>query len=211
VQNEKSVAEHVAEFSQLYNTIGLIDDQEKVVKLWSSLRVDIRQEMYRKDLDPEVSSWDEVVRMAERAEVLLNLHSEDGDSTSCSEDDERRHDKSKFRKNRLKLASGGRVDARQESAVMRASSAKLKTTSGDAPAEKKRSLSRRDEMLAKGLCFNCEEQGHLARNCPKLTTMTSKEKGKPPGFAANGVDFLYDESALLETTEVLETLVDDHE
>jgi hypothetical protein len=149
--------------------------------------------------------------MAERAEVLLNLDSEDGDSTSSSENDERRHGKSKFRKNRLKLASGGRVDTRQESAVMRASSAELKTTSSDVPAEKKRSLSRRDEMLAKGLCFNCEEQGHLARNCPKLTTMTSKEKGKPPGLAAHGVDFLYDDSALLETTEVLEMLVNDHE
>jgi uracil DNA glycosylase len=39
------------------------------------------------------------------------------------------------------------------------------------------SLGRGNEMLAKGLCFNCEEQGHLTRNCPKLTTMTSKEKG----------------------------------
>jgi hypothetical protein len=63
-------------------------------------------------------------------------------------------------------------------------------------------------MLAKGLCFNCEEHGHLARNCPKLTTMTSKRKDKPPGFGIHTVHFEaspeYD--ALAESTEVLDTL-----
>jgi hypothetical protein len=59
VQSKKTVAAHVAEFSQIYNTIGLIEGQEKVVRLWNSLRADIRQEMYRKDLDPEISTWDE--------------------------------------------------------------------------------------------------------------------------------------------------------
>jgi hypothetical protein len=40
-QNEKSVTAHVAEFSQIYNTIGLGNDQEKVVKIWNSFRSDI--------------------------------------------------------------------------------------------------------------------------------------------------------------------------
>ncbi|KAJ7236597.1 hypothetical protein B0H12DRAFT_962040, partial [Mycena haematopus] len=46
---------------------------------------------------------------------------------------------------------------------------------------------RRNELLAKGLCFTCEEPGHLARNCPKTTTVTSKKKGRPPGLPSNGV------------------------
>ncbi|KAJ6532377.1 hypothetical protein B0H19DRAFT_941462, partial [Mycena capillaripes] len=59
-QNDKRVAAHVALFLQIFNTIGLADDQEKVVKLWHSFRTDIQQEMYRKELDPEISTWDEV-------------------------------------------------------------------------------------------------------------------------------------------------------
>ncbi|KAJ7263690.1 hypothetical protein B0H12DRAFT_961723, partial [Mycena haematopus] len=51
---------------------------------------------------------------------------------------------------------------------------------------------RRNELLAKGLCFTCEEPGHLARNCPKTMTVTSKNKGKPPGIRSNSVTIPYD-------------------
>jgi hypothetical protein len=89
VQNKKTVAAHVAEFSQIYNTIHLIEGQEKVVKLWNSLRTDIRQEMYCKDLDPEISTWDEVIRAVERAEIVQNLESES--STSSADQDSPRN------------------------------------------------------------------------------------------------------------------------
>ncbi|KAJ7083433.1 hypothetical protein C8R44DRAFT_652063, partial [Mycena epipterygia] len=42
-------------------------------------------------------------------------------------------------------------------------------------------------MLAKGLCFNCNEPGHLARNCPKTNNVSSKIKGKPPGMSTYSV------------------------
>ncbi|KAJ7701564.1 hypothetical protein B0H17DRAFT_924280, partial [Mycena rosella] len=44
-------------------------------------------------------------------------------------------------------------------------------------------------MLAKGLCFNCGEPGHLSRNCPKNQSVPSNRKGKPPGFATHAVHF----------------------
>jgi hypothetical protein len=70
--------------------------------------------------------------------------------------------------------------------------------------EKKRSAKCRNEMLAQGLCFTCEEQG--ARNCPKTMNAKSNQKGKPPGFGAHGVHLSAVESALYDTTEVLDTL-----
>ncbi|KAJ7690538.1 hypothetical protein B0H17DRAFT_904559, partial [Mycena rosella] len=63
--------------------------------------------------------------------------------------------------------------------------------------------------LAKGLCFNCGEGGHLARNCPKNHNVPSKKKGKPPGFATHSVRFespAASRDALYESTEVLETM-----
>ncbi|KAJ6545721.1 hypothetical protein B0H19DRAFT_894430, partial [Mycena capillaripes] len=69
------------------------------------------------------------------------------------------------------------------------------------------STQKRNEMLAKGLCFNCNEPGHLARNCPKNQTVPSKKKGKPPGMAAHAVHIPTASSsrdALRESTQVLE-------
>ncbi|KAJ6524991.1 hypothetical protein B0H19DRAFT_900981, partial [Mycena capillaripes] len=47
------------------------------------------------------------------------------------------------------------------------------------------SAERRNELLAKGLCFTCEEPGHLSRNCPKTSAVISKKKGRPPGISSN--------------------------
>jgi hypothetical protein len=96
--------------------------------------------------------------------------------------------------------------------IIRASAADIPTKSAKELAEKKMSPQRRNELLAKGLCFICEEAGHLARNCPKTSTVTSKQKGKPPGFGTHAVrlptasDSSRGGSALYESTEVLETL-----
>ena len=72
------------------------------------------------------------------------------------------------------------------------------------------SVQKRNEMLAKGLCFNCSEPGHLSRNCPKTNNVPSKKKGKPPGFSAHAAHIPNESSssrdALYESTQVLETL-----
>ncbi|KAJ7206189.1 hypothetical protein B0H12DRAFT_1243344 [Mycena haematopus] len=198
IQNKKTVAALVAEFSQIYNTIGLAEGQEKVVKLWNSLCADIRQEMYRKDLDPEISTWDEVVRAAERGEIVRNLDSGSDSSESSVAD-------SKTRKNASKQhtsdRAGGRIALKNQMQVSFA-----EVPSSESGKEKKRSAKRRNEMLAQGLCFTCEELGHLARNCPTTTNVKSDQRGKPPGFGTHSAQLSSAESALLESTEVLDTL-----
>ncbi|KAJ7198013.1 hypothetical protein GGX14DRAFT_667348 [Mycena pura] len=61
---------------------------EKVVKLWNSLCTNIQQEMFRKDLDPEISGWDEVIKYAQIAEQLLTMGKNDDESASNSEQTE---------------------------------------------------------------------------------------------------------------------------
>ncbi|KAJ7067755.1 hypothetical protein B0H15DRAFT_958148 [Mycena belliarum] len=200
-QGRTPVTAHVAEFSQIYNTIGLDEGQEKVVKLWNSLRTDIRQEMYRKDLDPEISTWDEVVRAAEHAEIVRNLESESEPSSEKDTIPSKSDHKHGSRPTTDR--AGGRTDSKHRGVAMHTSSADLATSE---LKEKRRSAKRRNEMLAQGRCFTCEEPGHLARNCPTTTNVKSDVKGRPPGFGLHSVQLNAAESALFESTEVLDTL-----
>ncbi|KAF7322695.1 hypothetical protein HMN09_00048300 [Mycena chlorophos] len=72
-QDERTVAATIALFSETWNTIGIEDSQEKIVKLWNTFNEDIQMEMYRDKLNPETSSWDDIVHGAMHAEVITNL------------------------------------------------------------------------------------------------------------------------------------------
>jgi hypothetical protein len=165
-QNEKSVSAHVAEFMAIYSTIGLPqNDQERVIKLWSSLRGEIQQEMLRKDLEPEVSTWDEVVRGAECAEVLFKLNlkgkkSVDGhnNSGSSKEDSNQRRDQSNrggFRGRGRGRGRDGKNGNSSRNDVLHTSAVEVPNKS---PKEKKLSPQKRNELLAKGLCFTCVQR-----------------------------------------------------
>jgi hypothetical protein len=206
VQNDKSVTEHISEWEQIYNMIGLEDNQEKVVMLWRSLRADIRQEMYRDKLDPEVSSWDEVTAAAEHAEIILNLNHSDNDQDS----EPNNGGESGHSDDADNPGNGGRESRNASSTVVQISSGKRAENKSAGTSNSARGMSekKRNPYLAAGLCFKCGVKGHLARNCPELTVVVSKQKGKPPGFAAHGVEFVEPSTpdALYESTEVLDTL-----
>ncbi|KAF8814449.1 hypothetical protein BYT27DRAFT_7064892, partial [Phlegmacium glaucopus] len=68
-QNEKSVVEYVHELQELFNMIGDIPEQDKVIKFWNSARPVIQKGLWRDNLNPEISSWDEVVSQAEVIEI----------------------------------------------------------------------------------------------------------------------------------------------
>ncbi|KAJ6594825.1 hypothetical protein B0H19DRAFT_1284575, partial [Mycena capillaripes] len=106
-QNDKTVAAHVAEWSQIYNTIGLPDDQEKVVKLFNSFNFDVQTELYRKLLDPEVSTWDQVVKGASEAEVLLKIEEKNRRAMTNEEDNDANDGERPTRE------SGGRAETLQ--------------------------------------------------------------------------------------------------
>jgi hypothetical protein len=70
-QNKKTVTAHIAELDEIWQMVGPPDEQEKVVRLWRSLKREIQSEMYRMKLNPEKSSWKKVVAGAERAEIVV--------------------------------------------------------------------------------------------------------------------------------------------
>ena len=68
-QDEKRVPEYVYELEELFNTIGMINDHEKVVKLWDGLNTSIQRALWHDRYNPEISLWDEVHTGAEMIKI----------------------------------------------------------------------------------------------------------------------------------------------
>jgi len=72
-QNDKKVSAYVHELKELYNMIGTIDKCEKVIKLWYGLRASIQQGLWQDLLNPEISSWEDVLNHASILEIAHNV------------------------------------------------------------------------------------------------------------------------------------------
>jgi hypothetical protein len=219
-QGQKSVAAHVAEWSHIWNLIGLEDTEEKIVKLFNSFSYAVQTEVYRKDIDPEANTWEEVVKAAEQAEVLIKLANRNQESKGASSkrggssqkrDESQPQNKRGGFRGRGRGRGGRQYSPRSQEEVLRTSSAALVERPGKSGKTGELSAERKAEMIAKGLCFNCGEAEHMARNCPKKRIVPSKKKGKPPGLQANAVQMSIpsgssSRDALHESTQgVLET------
>ena len=72
-QNDKSIAEYTHELQDLFNMIGDIPEQDRVLKFWNSARPSIQKELWKNKLNPELSSWRKVVAQAEIIEIAENV------------------------------------------------------------------------------------------------------------------------------------------
>ncbi|KAF9470430.1 hypothetical protein BDN70DRAFT_821386, partial [Pholiota conissans] len=59
-QNDKSVSAYVHELEELFNLIGITNERDKVIKLWTGLDITIQQALWQDHYNPEISSWDAV-------------------------------------------------------------------------------------------------------------------------------------------------------
>ena len=69
----QTVSEFVYELQGLFNMVGAMPPEMKVVKLWYSLRTGIQRKMWQDGLHPDTSTWDEVVAKAEVIEIADNV------------------------------------------------------------------------------------------------------------------------------------------
>ncbi|KAF4568138.1 hypothetical protein EYR36_010147, partial [Pleurotus pulmonarius] len=75
-QDALTVKEYVTELTELIDLVGNISPQERVVKLFKGLGMDLQIAIRRRGLSPEVSSWEDVLEEALREEsVQAALHS----------------------------------------------------------------------------------------------------------------------------------------
>jgi hypothetical protein len=72
-QNELTVSEYTHQLHELFNMIGDIPDRDKVLKFWNGTRPVIQKGLWRDNLNPEISTWDQVVSQAEIIEISENV------------------------------------------------------------------------------------------------------------------------------------------
>ena len=65
----QSVSEFVFELQELFSMVGTMPQEMKVIKLWYSLSPRIQKALWRDNLHPDSSTWDEVVSKAEIIEI----------------------------------------------------------------------------------------------------------------------------------------------
>lgn len=73
-QKDKSVTEYVHELMELFNMIGSISERDRVNRFWATCNPVIRQGLWRDSLNPNFSSWEEVIHRAQIIEISENTH-----------------------------------------------------------------------------------------------------------------------------------------
>lgn len=71
--DNKTITEYAYELQELFNIFRAIADHEKVIKFWYGVQPIIQKGLWRDNLNPDVSTWEEVVSRAEVIEIAENI------------------------------------------------------------------------------------------------------------------------------------------
>ena len=69
----KTITEYTYELLELFSMIGAISECDKVIKFWYGVRSIIQKELWKDNLNLDISTWEEVVTRAEVIEIAENI------------------------------------------------------------------------------------------------------------------------------------------
>ena len=69
----KTIIEYTYELLELFNMIGDISERDKVIKFWYGVKPIIQKGLWKDNLNPDVSTWEDVVARAEVIEIAENV------------------------------------------------------------------------------------------------------------------------------------------
>ncbi|KAG1790266.1 uncharacterized protein HD556DRAFT_1242511, partial [Suillus plorans] len=188
-QGDQRVRDYLSELNELWMMIGNVPEREKVVKFWFGLSASIQNELYKMQLNPEVSSLSEVQRIAEIIELAESAVSngrgrEEGPKAPKKQGkDPKGHGQPKGEAPRGSDKGNHGQRDKQSSGSSRRDRVHRPAQSkrSERPKDEKMSREEHDRLVSEGRCFICKEAGHMSRQCPKRITVPSTHKDKPPG------------------------------
>ncbi|KAF4600395.1 hypothetical protein EYR38_005020 [Pleurotus pulmonarius] len=226
-QRDLSVRDYSAQLKQKYDVIGSVSEQEKVVKLWNGFKPVIRAELYREKLNPNISTWDDVVERAELLEVVENAcmgraGNRPPKNPNSTPSESQGGQQGRYRNGNRNSRSGhepknekGRSnnDSSSRNPKNGASQGSNGQKSGNRnPSERKipaqLTPKELDELRKAGKCFRCKREGHISKDCPSTNSVKAEGGSRPPGFPSHalGIDFEAVEELNTENEEPLQEL-----
>lgn len=170
------------ELSELWNMIGDIDERQRVDRLWFGLKLDIQRELWMKGLNPEISSFNDVLAAAEIIEISHSVpvgrdrrgkkdHTHLESSATTPEND--RKGKGLRKRDRRKTTEATRPGRAKDQRMLDKNRPKAEDSRKPHGSMSKRfeplPKEEHDRLAAEGKCFRC------------------KQPGKPPGVSSYGI------------------------
>lgn len=129
--------------------LGVTSKRQRVLNLWKGFHADTTEALWVQKLNPDISSWKKIVRVAQRLEV----YSTNGSSGSGGHDKGKNRPCSSNQNRNMNYHAGGQnTHFSKEKQEFKPSKSNL-------------SEQDRKKFIAEGRCFKCGEIGHLSRNC----------------------------------------------
>ena len=177
------VREYAAELKLISRTIGSIPDRELTSKLWKGLNANLQRSLWRDSLDPEYSSWNDIIQTAERHEIANSIRIGDNDWRTAQRDEIQNPRRTVHFSSSVTVQptnpTHGVANSDQPTTALPATRL-IAGTKSDARTSGPQLAQQRLGDATNGRRFECGEPGHLFRNCPKQRCIAGGS-GRPPG------------------------------
>ena len=183
-QGKRRVREYLREIHLISARFSEITERAVVLKFWRGLNWELRELMALAGAEPELDDLQTMNRMAQGAEKGRDQRQYEREDRPEGAKKPHKREFTRF-KNRTggnqnyKPGNKDERSSQNKSEKVRANAVSPQNTPDSRPKagpsnQKKLPRAKLDTLRAEGKCFNCYQQGHEQRNCPKLNSM------KPP-------------------------------